>query len=142
MTQRSKGRSGPPATGGPASAWSHVDRSGVDERWVEEHAADDHRSDGLGADELCSWSEGVGRGAPEVDEVDADPVLEEHGVLTIDCGTCELRHTTACGDCLVSFVCDRRAGEAVVIDVAEARAIRLLGTGGLVPTSRHRRRTG
>lgn len=64
------------------------------------------------------------------------------GVLTIDCGTCELHHTSACTDCVVSFLCDRAAGDAVVIDVAEARAIRLLGTGGLVPELRHRRRTG
>ncbi len=63
-------------------------------------------------------------------------------VVTIDCATCELRDTTACSDCVVSFVCDRAAGEAVVIDVAEARAIRLLSRGGLVPELRHRRRTG
>ena len=64
------------------------------------------------------------------------------GAVTIDCGTCDLRHTSACTDCVVTFVCDRRAGEAVVIDVAEARAIRLLSRGGLVPELRHRRRTG
>lgn len=63
-------------------------------------------------------------------------------VLSIDCGTCELCHTSACADCVVTFLCDRRAGEAVVVDVAEARAIRLLGQGGLVPALRHRRRTG
>ena len=67
---------------------------------------------------------------------------EDGGVLTIDCGTCELHHTSACTDCVVTFLCDRTAGGAVVIDVAEARAIRLLGTGGLVPELRHRRRTG
>lgn len=67
---------------------------------------------------------------------------EEGGVLTIDCATCELDHTSACDDCVVSFLCDRTTGDAVVIDVAEARAIRLLGTGGLVPELRHRRRTG
>ncbi len=59
-------------------------------------------------------------------------------VLTIDCGTCELRATTACDDCVVSFVCDRPADEAMVIDVAAARAIRLLGRAGLVPELRHR----
>lgn len=63
-------------------------------------------------------------------------------VVIIDCATCELRRTTACSDCVVSFVCDRRVGEAVVVDVAEARAIRLLGRGGLLPELRHRRRTG
>lgn len=64
------------------------------------------------------------------------------GVVTIDCGTCELCHTSACDDCVVSVVCDRTEGEAVVIDVTEARAIRLLGRAGLVPELRHRRRTG
>ena len=72
----------------------------------------------------------------------ADEAAGGGAVLTIDCGTCELHHTSACGDCVVSFVCDRPSGGAVVIDVAEARAIRLLGTGGLVPQLRHRRRTG
>ena len=72
----------------------------------------------------------------------SDEVGGAGGVVVIDCATCELRRTAACGDCVVSFVCDRRVGEAVVIDVAEARAIRLLGRGGLVPELRHRRRTG
>jgi len=73
--------------------------------------------------------------------VDDDRGVDD-AVLTIDCGACELHHTSVCADCVVSFVCDRRAGEAVVIDVAEARAIRLLGSAGLVPALRHRRRTG
>lgn len=77
-----------------------------------------------------------------MDELEQRRTGSTGDVLTIDCGTCELRHTTACVDCVVSFVCDRRAGEAVVVDVAEARALRLLGQGGLVPTLRHRRRTG
>jgi hypothetical protein len=68
--------------------------------------------------------------------------VEGHGSLTIDCGCCELRRTAACADCVVTFVCDRRAGEAVVVDVSEARALRLLGQVGLVPELRHRRRTG
>ena len=97
-------------------------------------------TDGLAADELRvrrAAEEQIAEGrAPE------ERAPEEHSVLTIDCGTCELHHTSACSDCVVSFVCDRRAGEAVLIDVSEARAIRLLGTGGLVPELRHRRRTG
>ena len=62
--------------------------------------------------------------------------------LTIDCDECELRATTACDDCVVTFLCGREAGDAVVIDVAEARAVRLLGQAGLVPGLRHARRTG
>ena len=63
-------------------------------------------------------------------------------VLTIDCADCTLEGTSACGDCLVTFLCGREPDEAVVIDVAEARAVRLLGQAGLVPELRHRRRTG
>ena len=63
-------------------------------------------------------------------------------VLTIDCAECTLEGTSACGDCLVTFLCGREPDEAVVIDVAEARAVRLLGQAGLVPELRHRRRTG
>lgn len=62
--------------------------------------------------------------------------------MTIDCGECELEGTAACTDCVVTFICSREPEEAVVIDVAEARAVRLLGRAGLVPHLRHRQRTG
>lgn len=62
--------------------------------------------------------------------------------LTIDCDDCELQATSACDDCVVSVICGRFAHEAVVIDVAEVRAMRLLGAAGLVPRLRHARRTG
>ncbi|MBW8824752.1 MAG: hypothetical protein JF603_00110 [Acidobacteria bacterium] len=61
-------------------------------------------------------------------------------LLTIDCDECELQGTRACDDCVVTFLCQRAPDEAVVIDVAEARAVRLLGQAGLVPTLRHHRR--
>ena len=41
-----------------------------------------------------------------------------------------------------TFICGREAGQAVVIDVGEARAVRLLSQAGLVPDLRHIRRTG
>lgn len=63
-------------------------------------------------------------------------------VLTIDCDDCTLAGTRACDDCVVTFLCGREPDEAVVIDVAEARAVRLLGQAGLVPALRHSRRTG
>jgi hypothetical protein len=63
-------------------------------------------------------------------------------VLTIDCDDCSLQGTDACADCVVTYLCGREPDEAVVIDVAEARAVRLLGQAGLVPALRHRRRTG
>ncbi len=60
-------------------------------------------------------------------------------VLTIDCDDCVADRTTACDDCVVSFLVGREAHEAVVIDAAEARAVRLLQGAGLVPGLRHRR---
>jgi hypothetical protein len=42
----------------------------------------------------------------------------------------------------VTFICSRQPGEAVVVDVAEERALRLLSSGGLLPRLRHVRRTG
>jgi hypothetical protein len=41
---------------------------------------------------------------------------------------------------VVNFICGREPGDALVIDVAEERAVRLLGRAGLVPQLRHRRR--
>lgn len=50
--------------------------------------------------------------------------------------------TAACADCVVTFLCERDPSDAVVIDVAEVRALKLLAEGGLAPVLRHRRRTG
>lgn len=58
--------------------------------------------------------------------------------LTISCDDCTMRSTTACEGCVVTFICDREPDDAIVIDVAEERAIRLLGRSGLVPPLRHR----
>jgi len=49
--------------------------------------------------------------------------------------------TSACGDCVVTFIVNRDPGDAVVIDVEEERALRALGDGGLVPGLRHHART-
>jgi hypothetical protein len=38
----------------------------------------------------------------------------------------------------VTFLLGRSADDAIVIDVAEARAVRLLADAGLVPRLRHR----
>jgi hypothetical protein len=62
--------------------------------------------------------------------------------FVIDCARCEHQHTDVCDDCVVSFIVDRRPEDAVVVDVAEARAVRLLEQAGLVPGVRHRRRAG
>jgi hypothetical protein len=60
--------------------------------------------------------------------------------LTISCDECVLEDTAACGDCVVSFLLGRDPGDAIVIDAAEARAMRMFEGAGLVPTLRHERR--
>lgn len=57
--------------------------------------------------------------------------------LSIDCESCSMQATSACDDCVVTFICNREPDEAVIIDVAEERAVRMLIRSGLVPGSRH-----
>jgi hypothetical protein len=52
--------------------------------------------------------------------------------MRIDCQECAHQGTDQCRDCVVSFILDREDG-AVVVDAVEARALRSLGTAGLVP---------
>jgi hypothetical protein len=62
--------------------------------------------------------------------------------LTISCSDCQMQGGDVCHDCVVSFIIGREADDAVVIDAAEARAVRLLSSAGLVPALRHVPRTG
>jgi hypothetical protein len=62
--------------------------------------------------------------------------------FTIDCADCRHQHTPVCDDCVVSFIVDREPDDAVVVDVEEARAVRLLAQAGLVPGVRHARDVG
>jgi hypothetical protein len=62
--------------------------------------------------------------------------------LVIDCDCCALQGTEACGDCVVTFLCGTEADGPVVVDMAEARAMRELGRAGLAPPLRHVRSTG
>ena len=59
--------------------------------------------------------------------------------LVIDCDDCRLQHTDSCADCVVTFVCDgdHQPRRALVLDLAEVRAVRLLTSAGLVPALRH-----
>ena len=57
--------------------------------------------------------------------------------LVIDCDTCALHDTSACDDCIVSYLCGQEAGAPVVVDLAEVRAMRLLDDAGLAPPLRH-----
>lgn len=58
--------------------------------------------------------------------------------IVIDCQTCVARDTDACADCMVTYLCRDEADSAVVFDLAEWRAVRVLADAGLVPTLRHR----
>jgi hypothetical protein len=58
-------------------------------------------------------------------------------VLRIDCADCRMLATRACADCLVTYLCTRDESGAVVVDVAEHRALRLLQHEGLAPRLRH-----
>jgi hypothetical protein len=60
--------------------------------------------------------------------------------LRIDCGCCVHQSTSTCDDCVVSFLLSRDPDDAIVIDAAEARAMRLLEKAGLVPALRHEQR--
>jgi hypothetical protein len=62
--------------------------------------------------------------------------------MEINCDDCVMQHSDACDDCVVSFIVGREPGEAIVIDVEEERAVRMLSAAGLVPELRHQRRTG
>ena len=62
--------------------------------------------------------------------------------LRISCDECAMEGTSACADCVVTFLCCRAPDDAVVIDVGLARALRLLEQGGLAPALRHRRQAG
>jgi hypothetical protein len=74
--------------------------------------------------------------------------------MTISCDECRLDGTAACDDCVMSFLLAAGAGAenglsspapsygAVIVDAAEARAMRLLHSAGLVPTLRFERRVG
>ncbi|MCU1346936.1 MAG: hypothetical protein JWL70_3202 [Acidimicrobiia bacterium] len=57
--------------------------------------------------------------------------------LTISCDDCTMAESAACADCVVTFLCNREPHDAVIIDVGEARALRMLSAAGLVPELRH-----
>ena len=61
--------------------------------------------------------------------------------ITISCDDCRMQGTTACDDCVVTFLCGREPDEALIIDAGEERAVRMLSRVGLVPALRHRPRS-
>jgi hypothetical protein len=69
-----------------------------------------------------------------------DMAANDNGIV-IDCTACPRREAGECDDCLVAWLLDRPEG-AVVINVAEARALRALKEGGLLPELRFGDLTG
>jgi hypothetical protein len=59
------------------------------------------------------------------------------GTLSINCDDCRMRDSSACEECVVTFICDGAPPGRISIDAAEVRALRLLGRSGLVPPLRH-----
>ncbi|MGP8066156.1 MAG: hypothetical protein ACLP81_07250 [Acidimicrobiales bacterium] len=64
------------------------------------------------------------------------------GTLRISCDTCSHEGTSACEDCVVSFLLGRDPADAIIIDAAEARAVRVFERAGLLPALRHEKRAG
>ena len=62
--------------------------------------------------------------------------------FTISCDDCELNGTSACEDCVVTFLLERDPDDAIVIEADEFRAVQLLQGAGLIPQLRHRRKVG
>ena len=58
--------------------------------------------------------------------------------LLIDCHQCVLYESSACADCVVTFLCRSDVSTPVVVDLAEVRAMKMLDSAGLVPPLRHR----
>ena len=62
--------------------------------------------------------------------------------MVIDCDECVMQATEACDDCVVTHILGREPGHAVVLDLAEERALRSLAEVGLVPGLLHLPRSG
>lgn len=69
------------------------------------------------------------------DSITVEPCDRES--ITIDCDTCIMKDTDACHDCLVTYMCDRPEEQAVVVNLADFRAMKALAQAGLVPDLRH-----
>lgn len=61
--------------------------------------------------------------------------------ITISCDDCRMQSTSACDDCVVSFLLrdDEEQVEQtpLVLDLDQVRVVRLLGKAGLVPDLRY-----
>jgi hypothetical protein len=62
--------------------------------------------------------------------------------MVIDCDECVMQGTSACGECVVTHILEREPGHAVVLDLAQERALRSLSDVGLLPGLLHLPRSG
>jgi hypothetical protein len=73
----------------------------------------------------------------------SDDRPDSRGVFTISCDECVMQATTACADCVVTFLLDEattreRAPAALIdLDSEQARVVQLFGRAGMVPRLRH-----
>lgn len=79
------------------------------------------------------------RGRPEVATLaqTGTPVRSPDS-LSISCDDCSMRCTSACDDCVVTFLVGSDDEESLVLDLDQARVVRLLGKAGLVPALKFR----
>jgi hypothetical protein len=61
--------------------------------------------------------------------------------IVISCDTCVMDGSAGCADCVVTHLLSPAPREAVLLDLDELRAMRLLADAGMVPTLRHREAT-
>lgn len=67
--------------------------------------------------------------------------MSNNDSMTIDCDTCVMQATSACDDCVVTYLCgERHVEQAVVISMADFKAMRALADVGLVPDLKHEAR--
>jgi hypothetical protein len=68
---------------------------------------------------------------------------DQNTVFTISCDECVMQATSACGDCVVTFLLDespareRAPAVPVELDDEQARVVQLFGRAGMVPRLRH-----
>lgn len=63
------------------------------------------------------------------------PRDDEEDHMLIDCDDCAMQHSSACGDCVVTFILGAQPGP-LEIDASETEALDNLASAGLVPRLR------
>jgi len=80
-------------------------------------------------------------------DVEGDPIESGHRgrpdstpptSLSISCDDCSMRCSAACDDCVVTFLVGQDDEESLILDLDQARVVRLLGKAGLVPDLKFR----